>query len=110
MYIAMNRFKVLRGMEDEFEAVWQNRKRRLDGVLGYLEFHMLKSEPAEGHTLYASHTVWETKEHFVAWTKSDAFAQAHKGAGARKKMYLEGPHFEGFAVIIHEQQPQRAGV
>lgn len=110
MYIAMNRFKVMRGMEEEFETVWKNRERRLHELPGYLEFHMLKGEAAEDHTLYASHTVWESYDHFIAWTKSEAFVQAHKGASNRKKMYLGGPHFEGFEVIIHEQATETVEV
>ncbi len=59
---------------------------------------------AEDHTLYASHTVWETHAHFVAWTKSEQFRAAHARAGESKVQYLSGPHFEGFDVIIHEDR------
>ena len=34
MYIAMNRFKVAKGSEEEFEAIWRNRDRRLSEVPG----------------------------------------------------------------------------
>ena len=34
MYIAMNRFKVLRGSEEDFETVWKNRDPQLDKVPG----------------------------------------------------------------------------
>ena len=34
MFIAMNRFKVIRGEEDAFEQVWLNRDVHLDGVDG----------------------------------------------------------------------------
>jgi hypothetical protein len=34
-------------------------------------------QPAEDHTLYASHTVWESRAAFEAWTKSEAFRAAH---------------------------------
>ncbi|WP_321337971.1 antibiotic biosynthesis monooxygenase [Breoghania sp.] len=109
MYIAMNRFRVKSGMENEFETIWMNRERHLNEVPGYLEFKLLKGgEVKEGseedHTLYASHTIWESYDDFVAWTKSEAFRLAHKGAGDRKPIYVGGPHFEGFEVLLTESR------
>jgi heme-degrading monooxygenase HmoA len=106
MYIAMNRFRVVRGYEEAFEAIWRGRQGRLAELPGYVEFHMLKGPKAEDHTLYASHTVWETFEDFQAWTKSEQFRAAHAKAGENrgKVEYLSGPHFEGFEVIIHEDK------
>jgi hypothetical protein len=69
MFIAMNRFRVKKGSEDAFEKVWLGRDSYLDGVLGFLEFHLLKGPGAEDHTLYSSHTVWQSKRAFEAWTK-----------------------------------------
>lgn len=104
MYIAMNRFRVLPGFEEAFEAQWRSRHGRLAELPGYIEFHMLKGPKAEDHTLYASHTVWESQEAFTAWTKSEQFRSAHARAGESKVQYLSGPHFEGFDVIIHEDR------
>lgn len=106
MYIAMNRFRVVPGFEEAFEGIWRERQGRLAELPGYVEFHMLKGPKAEDHTLYASHTVWETFEHFQAWTKSEQFRAAHANAGNNrgKVEYLSGPHFEGFEVIIHEDK------
>jgi heme-degrading monooxygenase HmoA len=52
----------------------------------------------EDHTLYASHTVWENRATFEAWTKSEAFRAAHHNAGDNKPLYLGHPEFEGFEV------------
>lgn len=98
MYIAMNRFRVKKGSEDAFEQVWLNRDSQLTTMPGFVEFHLLKGPQAEDHTLYASHTVWQSHAAFEAWTKSEAFRAAHKGAGDNKPLYLEHPHFEGFEV------------
>ncbi len=103
MYIAMNRFRVLLGEEETFETIWRSRESRLKDVPGYLEFQLLKGPEAEDHRLYASHTLWESYDDFVAWTKSDAFRLAHaKASERRQNIYLGGPHFEGFDVIIAE--------
>ena len=100
MFIAMNRFRVKRGAEEAFEKVWLTRETYLDRVPGFVEFHLLKGQEAEDHTLYASHTVWQSKSAFEDWTRSEAFRAAHARAGneATGPLYLEHPKFEGFEV------------
>ena len=44
MFIAMNRFKVKKGSERDFEQVWLNRDTQLNKVPGFVEFpHKRKS-------------------------------------------------------------------
>tara|TARA_B100000700_G_scaffold300861_1_gene369506 strand:- start:163 stop:465 length:303 start_codon:yes stop_codon:yes gene_type:complete len=100
MFIAMNRFKIVKGKEIEFEKVWRERDTHLDGVTGFKEFHLVKGEKNDEFSLYASHSIWKSKEDFINWTKSEAFRLAHKNAGRHKDLYLEAPHFEGFEVVI----------
>ena len=99
MYIAMNRFQVLLGHEQAFEDVWLGRDTHLDGTPGFVAFHLLRGPKAKDHTLYSSHTVWRSRDDFEAWTRSEAFRAAHKGAGDNKPLYLGHPTFEGFEVI-----------
>ena len=49
--------------------------------------------------LYSSHTVWESEHHFLAWTKSQAFRDAHRDAGSNDVLYDGHPQFEGFTVL-----------
>ena len=99
MYIAMNRFRVAKGSEADFEAVWLGRDSHLGGVPGFVEFHLLKGPEREDHVLYASHTIWRSRADFEAWTRSEAFRAAHREAGGRKPLYLDHPQFEGFEVL-----------
>lgn len=101
MFIAMNRFKVQRGSEEAFEAIWKGRDSRLGEMKGFKSFHLLRGplNDAEGYTLFASHTLWESQDDFVAWTKSENFRAAHRNAGDNKPMYLGHPQFEGFTVV-----------
>jgi heme-degrading monooxygenase HmoA len=99
MFIAMNRFQVRRGQEEAFERVWKTRDTRLTEVPGFVEFHLLRGPEQDEYTLYSSHTIWASRGDFEAWTKSDAFRQAHASAGDHKNMYLDHPHFEGFDVV-----------
>jgi heme-degrading monooxygenase HmoA len=101
MFIAMNRFKVKKGSEQAFENVWQTRESYLDRVPGFVEFHLLKGPEADDHTLYSTHTTWQNKAAFEAWTKSDEFRASHARAnngGTSAPLYLEHPKFEGFEV------------
>ena len=99
MYIAMNRFQVALGNEDEFQTVWTSRDSFLAGVPGFVEFHLLKGPTLEDHTLFSSHTVWRSHADFEAWTKSEAFRNAHRNAGGNKPLYIGPPRFEGFEVV-----------
>lgn len=99
MFIAMNRFKVVKGSEREFEQVWLSRDTHLAEVPGFVAFHLLKGPERDDHVLYSSHTIWRSRADFDAWTKSEQFRKAHAGAGDTKPLYLGGPEFEGFDVL-----------
>ena len=98
MFIAMNRFRVKKGSEHDFEQVWLNRDTQLNKVPGFVEFHLLKGPEHDDYTLYASHTIWQSRGVFEDWTKSEAFRIAHRDAGNNKPLYLDHPQFEGFEV------------
>jgi heme-degrading monooxygenase HmoA len=99
MFIAMNRFKVTRGSEADFESVWLNRDSHLKDLPGFVEFHLLRGPDREDHTLYSSHTIWASRADFENWTKSEAFRAAHRTAPQSKPLYIGHPEFEGFEVI-----------
>lgn len=99
MYIAMNRFRITPGQEGAFEKIWRERETHLEEVPGFHEFRLLKGPENEDHTLYASHTIWASEEHFLAWTKSEAFRMAHRNAGGNSGLYLGHPQFEGFSPV-----------
>jgi heme-degrading monooxygenase HmoA len=99
MFVAMNRFRVLPGSEEAFEAVWRSRKSRLDEMEGFRSFHLLRGPSTETHTLYASHTVWRDEAAFRGWTTSEQFREAHRSAGTNKPLYAEHPEFEGFTAV-----------
>jgi heme-degrading monooxygenase HmoA len=100
MFIVMNRFRVKKGSEEAFERVWLSRDTHLHRVPGFVEFHLLKGPEAKDNTLYASHTIWQSKSAFEAWTTSEEFRATHARAGNEiaGPLYLEHPKFEGFEV------------
>jgi heme-degrading monooxygenase HmoA len=74
MFIAMNQFQVSPERGAEFEEVWRTRESYLQGFDGFVHFALLKGdEPGD----YISHSTWQSRQHFLAWTQSDAFKRAH---------------------------------
>jgi heme-degrading monooxygenase HmoA len=102
MFVAMNRFRIVPGHEEAFENIWKGRESSLADMPGFQSFHLLRGDTnaEEGYTLFASHTIWASKDDFVAWTKSENFRQAHKNAGDNRGIYLGPPKFEGFTAVV----------
>jgi heme-degrading monooxygenase HmoA len=96
----MNRFRIALGREEVFEELWRTRESQLDQVPGFKDFHLLKGPTDEEAALYASHTVWDSKEDFDNWTRSENFRKAHANARAPEGTYLGHPNFEGFEVVL----------
>lgn len=103
-YIAMNRFKVRIGREEDFENIWRNRESRLNELKGFREFRLLKGPEGDGHRLYSSHVIWDSEEDFRTWTRSEQFRDAHKNAGKHKgeSPIMGHPQFEGFETILQQ--------
>ncbi|MGB0660328.1 MAG: antibiotic biosynthesis monooxygenase family protein [Mangrovicoccus sp.] len=100
MYLTMNRFKVKIGQEEAFETVWKSRDSHLTSVPGFKGFHLMKgSEHEAGYRLYASHTLWDSEDAFIAWTKSEAFRKAHAGAKSSADIYMGPPELEVFESV-----------
>ncbi len=100
MFITMNRFRVVKGRETDFEEVWKSRDTQLDKVDGLVEFHLLRGPESEDHTLYSSHTVWASRQAFEDWLRSENYRAAHRDAGKTKDLYVGPPSFEGFDVVL----------
>ena len=100
MYIAMNRFKIAPGHEEDFERIWRERDSYLTEVPGFQSFALLKGPVADDHVLYASHTIWESKQAFVDWTESEHFRKAHAQKSAPKGTYLAHPNLELFEAVV----------
>jgi heme-degrading monooxygenase HmoA len=100
MYIAMNRFKVAEGKDEDFERVWRERETYLQGVPGFIRFALLKSEMTPGE--YVSHSTWTDRQSFVDWTQSEAFKEGHR-QGSLAGM-LEGPPMPSMYQAVLEEE------
>ena len=100
MFLAMNRFKIALGYEEGFEKVWKERNSYVNEVDGFVSLNLMKGAVTEEYVLYASHSVWQSKHTFEAWTKSEHFRKAHAQANAPKGTYLGHPDLELFDAVI----------
>jgi hypothetical protein len=64
MFIAMNRFKVIKEERKAFEDLWVTRQSHLDEVKGFQAFHLLRGPEREDHVLYSPHTIWAVARGF----------------------------------------------
>ncbi len=86
MFFAMNQFQVAPNKGEEFEQIWRERETYLNEVPGFVHFALLRGDN-EGE--YLSHSTWESRDAFVAWTESDAFRRGH--AQGSLMGILQGP-------------------
>ncbi|MBB1487611.1 antibiotic biosynthesis monooxygenase family protein [Oceanospirillum sediminis] len=100
MFIAMNRFKIKPGHEQEFIEIWKGRDSYLETVPGFKNFNLLQGASTDEYTLFSSHASWESREAFENWTKSEAFRKAHANAGSRKEIYMGPPQLECFESVL----------
>lgn len=99
MFIAMNRFKVKEGQGAAFEEMWVTRDSYLASVPGFIQFALLKGDlPGE----YVSHSTWDAREHFEAWTKSESFQKAHQSRPAAQAVLDEHPHAAFYEAVLVE--------
>ena len=100
MYIAMNRFRIAAGREEDFKTVWRERKSYLDQIPGFVRFRLLEGAGGESETLFVSHSEWESRAAFSAWTNSEEFTRAHREGRTPEGTVLAHPEFEGYEVVL----------
>jgi heme-degrading monooxygenase HmoA len=103
LFIAMNHFTVDPERAAEFVEHWRRRESYLAEVPGFLGFALLRGdEPG----LYASHTTWESRAAFEAWTQSEAFRKAHAQARTPGGLLQGPPRLALFEAVLEQQAPR----
>ncbi len=98
-FIAMNHFTVNPERSGEFEEHWRKRETFLAAVPGFVRFALLRGdEPG----CYVSHSTWESRAAFEAWTGSEAFRRAH-AQGRTPAGVLQGPpRLERYEAVLEQ--------
>jgi heme-degrading monooxygenase HmoA len=96
MYLAMSRLKIKIGKESEFEKAWKNREQNTDGIKGFKQYNLFKSDRNKEYSLYIFHSEWNSERDFINWTKSDSFQFVHKNPVSQNNLFLGPPDFDGY--------------
>lgn len=75
MILVANRIFIAPAHAEAFEHLFASRARLVDHMPGFIANQVLKPT-SKGHP-YVIQTLWETRDHFVAWTKSEEFTVGH---------------------------------
>ena len=86
MFIAMNNFKVAAGKGRGVRGDLARTATTMHEVPGVVRFALLRGDAAGE---YISHSTWESRDAFMAWTQSPAFAAGT--AGGSLMGIIEGP-------------------
>jgi heme-degrading monooxygenase HmoA len=78
MIAVANRIQVAPEHAEAFERRFQERAGHVDDSPGFLRNQVLR--PTREGDPYVVLSLWESREAFDAWTRSDAFRRAHAGA------------------------------
>ncbi|MBD3167373.1 antibiotic biosynthesis monooxygenase [bacterium] len=76
MFVAMNRISCQPDYVERFEELFRNRARQVDTLPGFIQAKILR--PLKDDQPYIVMTMWEAKEHFDAWLKTEAFREGHR--------------------------------
>lgn len=109
MVVVTNRIPVAEGYEPEFEERFSKRVHLVDQSPGFIRNEVHRPRPVrfsretgtwepdpDAQAYYEVKTWWRSFDDFVAWTKSPAFAEAHRNRPP-KEMFA-GPN----QLIVHE--------
>jgi heme oxygenase (mycobilin-producing) len=90
MIVVTNRIPVAPGWEEKFEERFRQRRHLVDRSPGFVRNEVHRPKPmkmdhasgtwapdADAKAYYEVKTWWRSWEDFVAWTKSESFAEAH---------------------------------
>jgi len=90
MFVTMNRFTIDPDHREDFENRFKQRAGLVDGEPGFIRNAVLR--PAENSSeQHIVMTLWESREAFLAWTKSESFRKAHVRAGQTPKEWFIAP-------------------
>ncbi len=102
MFVTMNRFSLHDEFREAFEQRFRERESLLKQVPGFIRNSVLRPVEGAGEQ-YIVMTLWESREAFQDWARSDAFRQAHLRAAKTPKEWFSAPNqLEAFEAVTDE--------
>ena len=107
MITVANRIFVASEFAEQFEEAFRKRAGLVDGMPGFISNQVLR--PVNPGDPYIVLTLWNSRDDFNAWIRSDAFMQGHAKSGSLpKEAYTEQNKLELHEVIQDSSRPDLA--
>jgi len=96
MITVANRLYVKQEYADAFEKVFRERARLVDKMEGFISNQILR--PVNDGDPYVVFTLWNSRQDFLNWVRSDAFVKGHAQSGTLPK----DAYFKTNVLELHE--------
>jgi heme-degrading monooxygenase HmoA len=96
MITVANRIFVAPDYSEQFEEAFRHRAGLVDSMPGFISNQVLR--PVNPGDPYIVLTLWNSRQDFEAWIRSDAFMQGHAKSGTLPKEAFTAPN----KLEIHE--------
>ncbi len=96
MITVANRIYVSREYMEAFEQRFRERARLVDAMPGFVSNMVLR--PANEGDPFIVFTIWQSREDFLNWVRSDEFVKGHAQSGTLPKEAFTAPN----VLEVHE--------
>jgi heme-degrading monooxygenase HmoA len=96
MITVANRIYVKQEYADAFEQRFRERAELVDKMPGFISNQVLR--PVNDGDPYVVFTIWNSRQDFINWVRSDAFVKGHAQSGTLPKEAFPKPN----ALEMHE--------
>ncbi len=104
MITVANRIYVSGEYSEAFEKVFRERARLVDEMPGFISNQVLR--PVNEGDPYVVFTVWNNRQDFLGWVRSDAFIKGHAQSGTLpKEAYFKPNQLEMHEVVQDSTRP-----
>ena len=112
MITVANRIYVKPEYADAFESRFRERAALVDKVPGFVSNLVLR--PVNEGDPYVVFTVWQSRQDFLTWVRSDTFVKGHAQSGTLPKEAFAGPNVLEMHEVIQDSarpglEPEPAG-
>ncbi|HWT00768.1 MAG TPA: antibiotic biosynthesis monooxygenase [Pyrinomonadaceae bacterium] len=90
MITVANRIYVGREYHDAFEERFRERAGLVDKMPGFVSNMVLR--PVNEGDPYVVFTIWQSRQDFLNWVRSDAFVKGHAQSGTLPREAFTGPN------------------
>jgi heme-degrading monooxygenase HmoA len=104
MITVANRIYVKPEYAEAFETAFRDRAGLVDGMPGFVSNQVLR--PVNDGDPYVVFTIWNSREDFLNWVRSDAFTKGHAQSGTLPKDAYPKPNvLEMHEVVSDSSRP-----